>query len=364
MPCLPKPALGPAGRMGIRVARTAAAATWRLARWTKPAPHLRCCPTLRPAVTVLPYGLRSVLPVLRHGSHARRGFGLTRSIWLASPYAPKRAVLHACWSPPAWSFALRALLSPSPARGSTRERAWKLIFLLPRLLFTRGVAAIGGVGKAALLQRLEDFHAGRWSALYDAAVASRPGPPTTLALTDEARRERACAQVKRGDLSQARQTLTAAALAPGNEATLAALQDPARRPPEPLRPLPAALASVPRVHLSAAAVADSLRTAKKGAAAGLSGATAERYKLLLADEEALAQFAEVATLLANGDVPEEALSALALARLTALQKPGGGTRGIATGDAFRRLVARSWPEGMRPASMRLRAPCVAGARWH
>ena len=142
-------------------------------------------------------------------------------------------------------------------------------------------------------------------------------------------------------MSRARQTLTAAALAPGNEATLAALQDPARRPPEPLRPLPAALASVPRVHLSAAAVADSLRTAKKGAAAGLSGATAEHYKLLLADEEALAQFAEVATLLANGDVPEEALSALALARLTALQKPGGGTRGIATGDAFRRLVARS-----------------------
>ena len=54
----------------------------------------------------------------------------------------------------AWSFALRAFLSPSPAGGSTRERSWKLFLLLPRLLFTRGVAANG---KAALLQRLEDF---------------------------------------------------------------------------------------------------------------------------------------------------------------------------------------------------------------
>ena len=138
----------------------------------------------------------------------------------------------------------------------------------------------------------------------------------------------------------------------------------ATRPPSPPCSTPAltALASVPRVHLSAAAVADSLRTAKKGAAAGLSGATAERYKLLLADEEALAQ-CRGCHVARQRDVPEEALSALALARLTALQKPGGGTRGIATGDAFRRLVARSlvrryaarFDEATRPFQFALQA---------
>ena len=52
-------------------------------------------------------------------------------------------------------------------------------------------------------------------------------------------------------------------------------------------------------------------------------------------------FAEVATLLARAEVLGEALQAMALARLTALQKSNGGVRGIATGDALRRLVART-----------------------
>ena len=39
---------------------------------------------------------------------------------------------------------------------------------------------------------------------------------------------------------------------------------------------------------------------------------------------------------------------LALARLTALRKPGGGVRGIATGDCFRRLVARALAKQWAP----------------
>ena len=39
-------------------------------------------------------------------------------------------------------------------------------------------------------------------------------------------------------------------------------------------------------------------------------------------------------------MPSEVVAALALARLTALSKPNGGVRGIATGDSFRRLVLR------------------------
>ena len=59
--------------------------------------------------------------------------------------------------------------------------------------------------------------------------------------------------------------------------------------------------------------------------------------MLLEEEASLEAFAEVATLLARAEVPGEALQAMALARLMALQK----LRGIATGDALRRLVART-----------------------
>ena len=48
-----------------------------------------------------------------------------------------------------------------------------------------------------------------------------------------------------------------------------------------------------------------------------------------------------ASVLAHARVPPAVVAALALARMTALQKPDGGVRGIATGDVFRRLVSRA-----------------------
>ncbi|CAE7301210.1 unnamed protein product [Symbiodinium natans] len=96
-----------------------------------------------------------------------------------------------------------------------------------------------------------------------------------------------------------------------------------------------------RVHLTAAELGEALRTAKRGSAAGLSGAAVEHYRLLLEDEEAMDLLAHAASLLANADAPAAVLQALALSRLTALSKPGGGVRGIATGDTLRRLVSRA-----------------------
>ena len=93
--------------------------------------------------------------------------------------------------------------------------------------------------------------------------------------------------------------------------------------------------------LTDAAVAQALRTARRGTAAGLSGATCEHYKLLLDDAEALELFVHAANLLAAARVPADVAAAVGLSRLTVLRKPGGGVRGIATGDTFRRLVSRS-----------------------
>ena len=44
----------------------------------------------------------------------------------------------------------------------------------------------------------------------------------------------------------------------------------------------------------------------------------------------------------TADIPEAVL-ATRLGRMTALQKPAGGVRGIVVGDILRRLVLRHWP---------------------
>ena len=62
-------------------------------------------------------------------------------------------------------------------------------------------------------------------------------------------------------------------------------------------------------------------------------------RVLLDDREGLLLLTAAAEDFARGDVPH--CSAFALATLTALQKRGGGVRGIATGTSFRRLVAKT-----------------------
>ena len=56
------------------------------------------------------------------------------------------------------------------------------------------------------------------------------------------------------------------------------------------------------------------------------------------DAESLCQVAE---LQARGHIPHEVLTVIRMGRLTALQKPLGGVRGIVAGDILRRLVART-----------------------
>eukprot|EP00434_Breviolum_minutum_P028296 symbB.v1.2.025033.t1/scaffold2409.1/size79984/1 len=166
---------------------------------------------------------------------------------------------------------------------------------------------------------------------------------TPVASLQAACAERAAAQVRRGELSRARQTLTSSPLAPGTDETLAILQDPTRRPPALQTALPTNLQEYqPQapIRLNPQEVAEALRTAKRGSAPGLSGATAEHYKVLLDDEEGLSLFTATLELLAQGQVPEAAMATLSTARLTALSKPNGGVRGIATGEVLRRIASR------------------------
>ena len=59
---------------------------------------------------------------------------------------------------------------------------------------------------------------------------------------------------------------------------------------------------------------------------------------------------------AQGHVPAEVIPLLRLGRITALQKPSGGIRGIVVEDVFRRLVARTMAQQLNAAVERATSP--------
>ena len=64
----------------------------------------------------------------------------------------------------------------------------------------------------------------------------------------------------------------------------------------------------------------------------------------------------VADSLAAASVPQEVVDVLRLGRISALQIPSGGARGIVTGDIIRRLVSLTMAQQLGPAVQRATAP--------
>ena len=87
------------------------------------------------------------------------------------------------------------------------------------------------------------------------------------------------------------------------------------------------------MHLSQEALLKNLKCARRGAAGGLPGMTAEHLRPVLESPHDAARF--MCQSFARGDIPEEILQAFRMGRITALQKPTGGVRGIVAGDIVR-----------------------------
>ena len=152
--------------------------------------------------------------------------------------------------------------------------------------------------------------------------------------TPERRAERAQTMVLMGELSAGRRVLEGAPLAPGAEATLRKLR---QRPPAPRTPIAAEFSRQPD-SLFLLDHQEFLKNLKKP---GPSGMTAEHVKPLLENDNDAESFCQVAELLCRGHIPSEVLCVIRMVRLTALQKPTGGVRGIVAGDILRRLVSRT-----------------------
>ncbi len=260
-------------------------------------------------------------------------------------------------------IALEAIDEAIRAQNAQQEqRAWKLFGLLSALLLHRTHAA-GRVGKQALEDRFAAFARGEWLALLEAskeyATDSFAGKRTSEEHARQARRNRAEAKVKLEECSKARQVLTQSELAPGTQATHDELTDPTRRPPELAEAIPNVVLQYSPdrpLDIKFKLFVETLRATARGSSGGPGGTTYEHLKVALDDEDTAALLHRSALRFARAEVPADIAEAFMAAKMTALRKPNGGVRGIATGTSFRRIVATCLARIVGPAVEQACAP--------
>ena len=99
-----------------------------------------------------------------------------------------------------------------------------------------------------------------------------------------------------------------------------------------------------------------LRTSRTGAAALPSGMTSDHLRPLLDHVRDNYLLFLLGDQLAKAQTPASVNDAILLGRLTALQKPSGGVRGLVAGDIMRRLVARTMSHQLSKAVESATAP--------
>ena len=235
------------------------------------------------------------------------------------------------------------------------SRAWKLFMLFPRMLLSRPPRG-GQVPKKQLEERFSMFSAGQWAELIRGSLAlSATRPQAAIRRRRkrnhddvQKRADKAMQLVQMGELSAGRLALDGALVAGGDGATLKAFTDQKRRPAMPRAPLSQSiLEAQPEVFsLDEGLFVQSLRSSRRGAAAGPSGMTADHLQPLLDTARDTSLLYRFATVLARGQAPDAAVEGVRMGRITALQKPDGGVRGIVVGNVLRRLVAKAMAKQM------------------
>ena len=320
-------------------------------------------------------------------------------------------------------YAIRLALTErkEACRQGNRERevqAWKLFGLLPSLLLRRPRSQ-GKLGRDELERRAELLAASNWSTLLDErreainvfardrshgshardtqldslstsggsaskscgnTIADDTLTPTLRAFhPDHAAEEMSQAGVGAAEtdwctideekqtstpdneISQARQALTSAPVAPRRTHTFDELQG--KGPKDVIREIPANVRDCEGedpLQLDRDLLVDCLKTAPRGSSGGPGGMAYEFFKFCLEDDSCIDLLFDAAQNLGQAKTPTEISDAFTMSRLTALSKPTGGCRGIATGTSFRRLLARTLARqhalpnraGMRPVPVR------------
>ena len=153
--------------------------------------------------------------------------------------------------------------------------------------------------------------------------------------------------VQLGELSAGRQALEGEEWAPGTTATLRALRN---RPTTPLDAIPELPRDLTVFNLDEVLFGKNVRSGRKGAAGGPSGVTHDHLP------KDLHLLFTVCDLFAKGQMPREVVQAIKLGRMTALQKEGGGVRGIVAGEVIRRVTAKTIAQQLGPFVKAATAP--------
>ena len=213
----------------------------------------------------------------------------------------------------------------------------------------------GRILKVQLQRRVESFSCGEWGSLVaQGQDSSSRGDQNFLrrrrrqVLDDlESRAAQAEALVQMGGLSAARQ------------ATRSALQNLAKRLPVLRDPIPANVMNMMPATpfaIDLDCIARNLHSARRGAAAGAAGMTADHLRIILESEHDTALFCRAAQIWPGHKFPSDVLEFLRVGRLTALQKPGCCVHGIVCGDVVRRLVAGTIAQMIAPTKEEATSP--------
>ena len=262
------------------------------------------------------------------------------------------------------SQALAHIYRHRAAEPHLQVSAWKLLLLLPRMLL-QPVGRGGEAGQRILRQRIVMFDQGQWQSLLNNARQPRRDSRRDLSAAerDAARVRSAMRSIEQGELSHAARTLRSSGLAPGNVETLRELQDPVLRPQVREEPIPPqVLNHVPRevLQLDPAVLATVLQESRRGLSPGQGGTRFEHLKLCLEDEAAMDLLLSACQQIASAGIPAEIVLAMRMSSMTALQKDNGRVRGIAAGDVYRRLVAKTLARMKQETFRRRVAPANFG----
>ena len=208
----------------------------------------------------------------------------------------------------------------------------------------------GGVaGHRVTRKRIARFMGGDWESLHREHVArcqslSDRSSRTVDDTQGPASIRRALHLGRCGELSRAARALVPMPLAPGDQATVAALRELHPGAPGPLPPFVDEFQPAVPFVLDRECFVRSLRTSPSHSSAGVFGAVFEHYRDVLDPADPASGFDllfRVASCVARGDIPAHVARMLGTSRLVALQKPLGGVRPLAIGEGFYRLVSRA-----------------------
>ncbi|CAI5483363.1 unnamed protein product [Closterium sp. Yama58-4] len=219
--------------------------------------------------------------------------------------------------------------------------AWTILQYLPRLTLRHDPEPVEGNRWLTIETRLHHFRLGDWTELYtNACVIPATGEPVRHQPDNAGPCARAEGLIKKANLSKAVTALQITPLAESTPATLSALQSKH----------PAAEIEIPNwvtgqtassISVTPDDVRETLAKCPNGIGAGPSGTCFEHLRdPAHCNAEVLLLLTQLIRGLPNGKQTQAVRDLVLPSRLIALEKPGGGVRPIAIGEALLRLAAK------------------------